>query len=112
ESRVAVPSSISDGAVDSQPPSANPFRAGQLEAGLTLTAGAQEVGSIPGAAARLADPIAATVAEQVGPMSVAVEQEVRAIRDSGLFDESYYRCMYADVGAAQIDVIRHYCEVG
>jgi len=49
---------------------------------------------------------------QDGEMSEAVATEVQAIRNSGLFDEAYYRSMYPDVGAAPIDVVRHYCEVG
>ena len=42
----------------------------------------------------------------------AIDGEVRAIRASGLFDESYYRAMYVDLEPAPQDVIRHYCEYG
>ncbi len=47
-----------------------------------------------------------------GPMSEAIALEVQAIRDSGLFDEAYYRAMHADIGTKPVDVIRHYCEIG
>ena len=42
----------------------------------------------------------------------AIDAEVTAIRKSGLFDEAYYRSMYADLQSAPRDVIRHYCEYG
>ncbi len=42
----------------------------------------------------------------------AIDAEVEAIRKSGLFDESYYRSMYADLQLGLQDPIRHYCEHG
>ena len=44
--------------------------------------------------------------------NVAIDAEVEAIRKSGLFDESFYRSMYADLRPAPRDSIRHYCEYG
>jgi glycosyltransferase involved in cell wall biosynthesis/ubiquinone/menaquinone biosynthesis C-methylase UbiE len=44
--------------------------------------------------------------------AAAIDAEVSTIRNSGLFDESYYRSMYVDLEPAPPDVIRHYCEYG
>lgn len=44
--------------------------------------------------------------------NAAIDAEVEAIRKSGLFDESFYRSMYADLHTAPRDAIRHYCEYG
>lgn len=41
-----------------------------------------------------------------------VDEEIALILQSGLFDEPYYRAMYADLRNSSEDVIRHYCEVG
>ena len=41
-----------------------------------------------------------------------VNAEVKAIRKSGLFDESYYLSMYPDLQPAPHDPIRHYCKYG
>jgi glycosyltransferase involved in cell wall biosynthesis len=42
----------------------------------------------------------------------AIDAEVEAIRNSGLFDESFYLSMYMDLHIEPRDAIRHYCEVG
>ena len=41
-----------------------------------------------------------------------IDTEVEAIRKSGLFDESFYYSMYADLQFPPCDAIRHYCEYG
>lgn len=41
-----------------------------------------------------------------------IEKEIDVIRDSGLFDESFYCLMYPELGLAQGLAIRHYCEHG
>jgi glycosyltransferase involved in cell wall biosynthesis len=41
-----------------------------------------------------------------------VNAEVKAIRKSGLFDESYYLSMYPDLQPPPHDPIRHYCKYG
>lgn len=41
-----------------------------------------------------------------------IEAEIKAIRESGLFDASFYLAMYRDIKSAHHDAIRHYCEVG
>jgi glycosyltransferase involved in cell wall biosynthesis/SAM-dependent methyltransferase len=38
--------------------------------------------------------------------------EIEIIRDSGQFDEAYYRAMNSDLYPGPDDVIRHYCEYG
>lgn len=42
----------------------------------------------------------------------AIDAEVKDIRESGLFDESYYRSIYSDLQPPPRDVIRHYCAYG
>lgn len=37
---------------------------------------------------------------------------VDAIRNSGLFDESYYALMFPKGGPQPVDLVRHYCELG
>jgi glycosyltransferase involved in cell wall biosynthesis/SAM-dependent methyltransferase len=44
--------------------------------------------------------------------AAAIDEEVRVIRASGLFDESYYRAMHVDIQPPPEDPIRHYCERG
>jgi glycosyltransferase involved in cell wall biosynthesis len=41
-----------------------------------------------------------------------VNAEVKAIRESGLFDEIFYLSMYPDLQPAPLDPIRHYCKYG
>ena len=41
-----------------------------------------------------------------------LNKEIETIRNSGLFDEDFYRSIYADVQPPPQDVIRHYCENG
>ncbi len=41
-----------------------------------------------------------------------VNAEVKAIRKSGLFDESYYLSMYPDLQPPPHDPVRHYCKYG
>jgi len=40
-----------------------------------------------------------------------VEEEIKTIKSSGLFDESYYRSLYPDTKTTA-DQVRHYCETG
>ncbi|MCA1538322.1 hypothetical protein I6F21_38240, partial [Bradyrhizobium sp. NBAIM03] len=42
----------------------------------------------------------------------ALDAEVSAIRQSGLFDESYYLSVNPDLDLRPEDAIRHYCERG
>jgi hypothetical protein len=41
-----------------------------------------------------------------------IDAEVADIKESGLFDESFYLCMCTDLQPAPRDPIRHYCEHG
>jgi glycosyltransferase involved in cell wall biosynthesis len=41
-----------------------------------------------------------------------LEAEATDIRNSGLFDEDFYRSMYPDINPAPVDPILHYCEQG
>jgi len=41
-----------------------------------------------------------------------IDEEVEAIRESGLFDNAYYLAMYPDIQPQPQDPIRHYCESG
>ncbi|MFC3110966.1 glycoside hydrolase family 99-like domain-containing protein [Undibacterium arcticum] len=41
-----------------------------------------------------------------------IRREVETIKESGLFDEPFYRSMYPDLQSLSLDVIRHYCEHG
>lgn len=44
--------------------------------------------------------------------TVTIAEQVRAIRESRLFDEAYYLAMNADLEPPPTDPIRHYCEQG
>ncbi|MDR3371557.1 glycoside hydrolase family 99-like domain-containing protein [Rhodoferax sp.] len=44
--------------------------------------------------------------------NASIDAEVGAIKESGLFDESFYRSMYPDLQPPLSDAIRHYCEFG
>ncbi|MFS8083618.1 MAG: glycoside hydrolase family 99-like domain-containing protein, partial [Ginsengibacter sp.] len=44
--------------------------------------------------------------------NAAIDAEVETIRNSGLFDETFYRSMYPDLQPPPRDLIRHYCEYG
>ena len=43
---------------------------------------------------------------------IRIEQEVKEIARSGLFDGDYYLAMYPDIDPISVDPIRHYCEHG
>jgi glycosyltransferase involved in cell wall biosynthesis len=48
----------------------------------------------------------------VSDRRLQLEAEATDIRNSGLFDEAFYRSMYPDIGPATVDPILHYCAVG
>jgi glycosyltransferase involved in cell wall biosynthesis/tetratricopeptide (TPR) repeat protein len=58
------------------------------------------------------DGLGALDAQALPASDAALQREVEAIRNSGLFDEAYYRAAYPDMASPEIDVIRHYCEHG
>lgn len=50
--------------------------------------------------------------KEAAPDPTQIATEVKDIRKSGLFDESFYLSMYRDLEPAPDDPIRHYCERG
>ena len=59
------------------------------------------------------EPVAEPIrADPVHPVAAGREGDVGRVRDSGLFDEQWYRATYPDVERSGLDPIEHYLAIG
>jgi glycosyltransferase involved in cell wall biosynthesis len=57
-------------------------------------------------------PVWPLISDEEAARQKAMDVEVDTIKNSGLFDEPFYRSMYPDLPPSPFDVTRHYCEYG